>query len=185
MLTGPHVTLRRSDRRQICVKKKRLFLLSTMGIDPYLAIGSKLETYEIEGCLRLIDWRERRSLSITKYHQSTILDKDSAKKIFKKHISWAKACIDALDGNEKPLWSILQNGISDLDNYLLYQCGERSRIVRKEVISETFTTYVERVVNGRTTTSNWRAMKRLARGILAQMNNTKKNNTWEFSRKEE
>ena len=176
MLTGPHVSLRRSDRRQICVKRKRLFLLTTMGIDPFLAIGSKVETYEIEGCLRLIDWRERRSLSTTKYHQSTILDKDSAKKIFKKHISWAKACIEALDGNEKPLWSILQNGISDLDNYLFYQCGERSRIVRKEVISETLTTYVERVVNGRTTTSNWRAMKRLARGILGQLNNTKKNN---------
>lgn len=172
MITGPHVTLRRSDRRQICVKKKRLYLLTTMGIDPFLAIGSKVETYEIEGCLRLIDWRDRRVLSTTKYHQSTILDKDSAKKKFKKHISWAKACIEALDGNEKPLWSILLNGISDLDNYLFYQCGERSRIVREEIIQETFTLYVERVVQCKSQCCNIRVLKRMARGLLAIFNKT-------------
>ena len=62
MLTGPHVSLRRSDRRQICVKKKRLFLLTTMGIDPFIAIGSKVDTYEIEGCLRIVAGLDRGSL---------------------------------------------------------------------------------------------------------------------------
>lgn len=173
MLTGPHVSLRRSDRRQICVKRKRLFLLTTMGIDPFLAIGSKVETYEIEGCLRLIDWRERRKLSATRQHQITLAEKEFAKKLFNATISWAQSCIVALEGNTEPLWSILLSGRENLDLYLLHQCGERSRIVREEVISETFTTYIERVVKGKTFTCNWRAMKRTARGILAKINNTK------------
>lgn len=173
VLVGAVVTLRRPDRRQISVSKKRLFLLTTIGIDPYLAIGSNVETFEIEGHLRLIDWRERRKLSATRQHQITLADKEFAKKKFNATISWAQSCIDALDGITEPLWSILQNGKSNLDNYLLHQCGERSCIIREEVISETFTTYVERVVNGRTVTCNWRAMKRTARGILAKINNTK------------
>lgn len=173
VLVGAVVTLRRPDRRQISVSKKRLFLLTTIGIDPYLAIGSNVETFEIEGHLRLIDWRERRKLSATRQHQITLADKEFAKKQFNATISWAQSCIDALDGITEPLWSILQNGKSNLDNYLLHQCGERSCIIREEVISETFTTYVERVVNGRTVTCNWRAMKRTARGILAKINNTK------------
>lgn len=173
VLVGAVVTLRRPDRRQISVSKKRLFLLTTIGIDPYLAIGSNVETFEIEGHLRLIDWRERRKLSATRQHQITLADKEFAKKNFNATISWAQSCIDALDGITEPLWSILQNGKSNLDNYLLHQCGERSCIIREEVISETFTTYVERVVNGRTVTCNWRAMKRTARGILARINNTK------------
>lgn len=173
MLTGPHVSLRRSDRRQISVKRKRLFLLTTMGIDPYLAIGSNVETFEIEGHLRLIDWRERRKLSATRQHQITLADKAFAKKQFNATISWAQSCIVALEGNTEPLWSILQSGRKNLDLYLLHQCGERSLIVREEVISETFTTYIERVVKGKTFTCNWRAMKRTARGILAEMNYTK------------
>lgn len=173
VLVGAVVTLRRPDRRQISVLKKRLFLLTTMGIDPFLAIGGKVDTVEIDGHLRLIDWRERRKLSATRQHQITLAEKEFAKKQFNATISWAQSCIVALEGNTEPLWSILLSGRENLDLYLLYQCGERSLIVREEVISETFTTYVERVVNGRTVTCNWRAMKRMARGILAKMNNTK------------
>lgn len=173
MLTGPHVSLRRSDRRQICVKRKRLFLLTTMGIDPFLAIGGTVDTVEIDGHLRLIDWRERRKLSATRQHQITLAEKEFAKKQFNATISWAQSCIVALEGNTEPLWSILLSGRENLDLYLLHQCGERSLIVRKEVISETFTTYIERVVKGKTFTCNWRAMKRTARGILANLKNVR------------
>ena len=173
VLVGAVVTLRRPDRRQISVLKKRLFLLTTMGIDPFLAIGGKVDTVEIDGHLRLIDWRKRRKLSATRQHQITLADKEFAKKQFNATISWAQSCIVALEGNTEPLWSILLSGRENLDLYLLHQCGERSLIVREEVISETFTTYIERVVKGKTFTCNWRAMKRTARGILAEINYTK------------
>lgn len=144
-----------------------------MGIDPFLAIGAKVDTVEIDGHLRLIDWRERRKLSTTRQHQIALADKELAKKQFNATISWAQSCIVALEGNTEPLWSILLSGRKNLDLYLLHQCGERSLIVREEVISETFTTYIERVVKGKTFTCNWRAMKLTARGILAEINYTK------------
>ena len=56
LIKGPNVTLRRKDRRNLSIKHKRLFLLTVEGIDPYYAVGRNFDTFEIEGCLRLIDW---------------------------------------------------------------------------------------------------------------------------------
>lgn len=169
MMKTPIISLRRKGGKSVTIKPKRLYLLTAKGFDPYVAKGHGVDTVEIEGSLRLMDHRERTSRKATMEHERRRLTSVQSKQRFTLTIEWAQACIEAIGGDTKMLWDVLERVAPHIDAYLRFQCGEKSEIVRQEVVSETIATYVERVLGGRTTTCNTRALKRMARGNLAKL----------------
>ena len=176
LLSGRHVTLRRKGRRQLSITRKRLYLLAASGLDPYLAVGSGVDVVELDGQLRLLDWKERRRKSAVKQAGDMVLSKDESKKRYMDTVMWAEACMLAIEGDTSRLWRVLEGVIPKIDKYLMFQCGESSQVVRREITHETLALYVERVVNGRTTTCSLRALLRMAKGGLAQFNSFVKSN---------
>lgn len=172
LMKGAIIALRRKGRAQLSIKRKRLYLLTKVGLDPYMCVNSGVDVVEIEGGLRLMEWKERRQQSAIRQHIGAILTVDESKQYFVFTINWADACIKAIDGDTSLLWDILTNVQPKIDDYLLFQCCVTSRKIRQEIIQETFTLYVERVVQCKSQCCNIRALKRMARGLLEIFNKT-------------
>lgn len=170
----PHVVLRKKGRPPCTARKRRLYYLTTQGIDPYLAKHSDIEVIEIEGSLKVMSYRERRVLTTKQADAKRRLSNNKRHWVwyFELGIQWNQACLMAIAGDTNPLWSVLKSVRPEIDGYVRHQLLVRSETMRNEVIDETFTTYVERVVSGRTGTTNTRALKRLAKGVYQQIKNS-------------